>query len=239
MIDISSPTCVGAITTFQFPEALFHVPKSVGLPVLVVSVDISNHVIVSSSASYVFFGVISTLSPFAIPIFILSGVVEVYVANSLSKEKSFENVYLDVIKQANDMIKTIFTMRDTIAGEDKIVVKVISEVPPPRGQFAPGLYALDVLYISHLYSLKNVESIYRLYPNYLAHVHGKRNYAKSESVTLAKRYYKIITGNECPKINHDEAESFIFLSRLLVREGVAGELTFQYPVMEEEKELEL
>ena len=188
---------------------------------------------------YLYVGIDPSMKRSGISMYYKGKVLIDCVANSLSKEKSFENVYLDVIKQANDMIKTIFTMRDTIAGEDKIVVKVISEVPPPRGQFAPGLYALDVLYISHLYSLKNVESIYRLYPNYLAHVHGKRNYAKSESVTLAKRYYKIITGNECPKINHDEAESFIFLSRLLVREGVAGELTFQYPVMEEEKELEL
>ena len=75
--DINSPTVVAGIFIVHFPALLFHVPKSVGLPILVVSVAASNHTTVSSLASYVFIGAIITVSPFAIPIFILSGVVDV------------------------------------------------------------------------------------------------------------------------------------------------------------------
>ena len=76
VIDINTPTVVAGIFIVHLPVLLVHVPKSVGFPVFVVSVAASNHVTVSSLFSYVFIGETITTSPFAIPIFILSGVVD-------------------------------------------------------------------------------------------------------------------------------------------------------------------
>ena len=67
---------VPGIFTTHCPVVLFHVPKSVGFPTFDVWLAASNHDTVSSLASYVFIGRIDTVSLFAIPIFILSGVFD-------------------------------------------------------------------------------------------------------------------------------------------------------------------
>ena len=76
VIDINTPTVVSGIFTIHCPVVLFHVPNSVGFPIFGVWLAASNHDTVSSSALYVFIGKICTVSLFAIPIFILSGVFD-------------------------------------------------------------------------------------------------------------------------------------------------------------------
>ena len=56
VIDINTPTVVSGIFTAHFPVVLFHVPNSVGVPIFDVWLAASNHVTVSSLASYVFRG---------------------------------------------------------------------------------------------------------------------------------------------------------------------------------------
>lgn len=116
-------------------------------------------------------------------------------------------------------------------GNKIMIDKVISEVPPPIGQFSAGLYALDTYILANL--IKKYECIKEVYivsPSYLTMVHGGK-YKKSESTVLAKYFLEEVFNNRYEldiadsisikgkhtkgKINNDKAESFIFLLHLM------------------------
>jgi hypothetical protein len=69
----------------------------------------------------------------------------------------------------------------------------------------------------------NCEILYGVPPTYLGHIHGKRSYKKSESVTLCKEILEVFSSNGFTlnpngRISADKAEAFLFLVRLYVLE---------------------
>lgn len=137
---------------------------------------------------------------------------------TLQVKKGFEEIYSDANLISDEVSKYIYGISNELC--------VISEIPPPQGQYSPALYAYDSLLIHKLHEQGSVKEFYRVYPNYLGHVHKKRKYAKSESVAMAKEIIERLKTvgakfyNTSCRFNHDEAESFIFLCRLLVLKGM-------------------
>lgn len=114
---------------------------------------------------------------------------------------------------------------------------VISEIPPPVGNFSAGLYALDYTILNNIFEeYKTVKDLYILSPSFLTKVHGRRGYKKGESTELAKYFIESVLKdyinvripnkvsekgrNIKGRLNNDKAESFIFLMRMFVRFNV-------------------
>lgn len=153
--------------------------------------------------------------------------------------KSFEQIYRDVKTQVERImmeINDILICEGIINMED---VVVLSECPPPQGSFSPGLYALDVSIFTEM--SREGWDVYRVYPTYIGHVHGKRNYTKSESVTIAKEIlesynYEIRT----KRLSHDESEAVIFLARNMAKHRLLKEELLQkYNGLNSRKEEEI
>lgn len=141
---------------------------------------------------------------------------KIYIRNCRTepnKDKSFQQVWYDARQQVVRIKKALKEYSDRYEC-------ILSECPPPQGMFSPGLYALDTLLISILVNM--TDEVRVVYPNYIGHVHGKRNYQKSESVSLAKemldRLPLDVDSNS--RISHDESEAVIFLMRLFVFKGM-------------------
>lgn len=137
------------------------------------------------------------------------------VRNTIGKEKNFVNIFkcsLRVHKGIRDFIDELGIDLDYI----------VSEIPPPRAMFASGLYALDTsLFLDLIYRYPKLKGIYLLHPTYIAHLHGKKKYNKSESVDMAKKLFDIFTTYSYHisydgRLSHDCAESFLFAVRLYV-----------------------
>lgn len=143
----------------------------------------------------------------------------IYIKNCKTlpnKDKSFQTVWNEAREQVS-RIKDALTKVGT-----ECVVKydgILSECPPPSGQYSPGLYALDSLMFERLIHMTSELRV--VYPNYLGHVHGKRGYTKTESVELARvmldRLQDSVTvETQSKRVSHDESEAVIFLCRLFV-----------------------
>lgn len=152
-----------------------------------------------------------------------------------------------VVSIFNESVLRVCNIIDIIKGHVKGDVKVISECPPPRGSYSPGLYGLDFLLYDSLIPISKEVNV--LYPNYLSHVHGTRRYKKSDSLNLSKSIIDVLKNNGYSlhinhRLSHDESEAFIFLFRLMCKEEVldkyiVGELKTKvnnYAVFNEEKE---
>lgn len=124
-------------------------------------------------------------------------------------------------------------------GKDIHIEKVVSEVPPPVGQFSAGLFALDVYILKSLFDeYESIREIYTVPASYLSMVHGTSKYKKSESTALANYFinevfenrYKIIIPDSISdkgrktkgKLNNDRAESFLFLLRMMCKYNIDG-----------------
>lgn len=116
---------------------------------------------------------------------------------------------------------------------------VISEIPPPVGNFSAGLYALDYTILNSLFeTYTTIKDLFILSPSFLTKVHGRRGYKKSESTALVKYFIDDVLSDSFDvyipdsisangrvskgRLNNDKAESFIFLLRLIVRLNVNG-----------------
>lgn len=152
-------------------------------------------------------------------------------------DKGYNQVLLDVRDQVN-RICSVFSQAQKVC--NTTVFEVYSECAPPQGQFSSGLFALDVSL--HLELMKRFEcEIYTINPTYIGHLHGKRRYNKSEDVQLALNILglmgiepKILTGK---KLNHDQADSLLFLFRGMSRNGVLSkEVLAEFPKFSEERE---
>ena len=155
---------------------------------------------------------------------------------TLESKKGYEEIYSDANSISDEVSRYISGIGKGLC--------VISEIPPPQGQYSPALYAYDSLLIHKLQEQGSVKEFYRVYPNYLGHVHKKRKYAKSESVALAFSIIDRIKTrgakfyNTSKRLNHDESESFIFLCRLLVLKGIfVDEISFIEGLTHEKEKL--
>lgn len=155
-------------------------------------------------------------------------------------EKSYEQVFRDAYSQTERIKTTLITMIAQLGCYDRVSPDVYSECPPPQGNYASGLYGLDI----HLHCelTKSGFHVYRLYPNFIDHVHGKRKSTKTEHVDTAMKILSHfewcnLTGK---KLNHDQADAVILLARGLASNGLLPkEVLDEYPNLNNEKERSL
>lgn len=96
---------------------------------------------------------------------------------------------------------------------------VLSECPFPGGSSSEGLYQLDSMLFLFLKLSKYTVDI--VHPSYLKHIHHG-TYMKKDSVNLYKKL-RVVFEKHGYKFNknricHDEAESFIFLTRCFIKQ---------------------
>ena len=149
------------------------------------------------------------------------------LGTSIGFEKIFDAVHVQWY-QLKEKIDTY--LKDKSLSIDYVV----SEIPPPVGNFSAGLYALDYTILSNIFDeYKTVKDLYILSPSFLTKVHGRRGYKKGESTELAKYFIENILENQINvwipdkvsekgrnikgRLNNDKAESFIFLMRMFVK----------------------
>lgn len=163
----------------------------------------------------------------------------IYVDNSTSKLG--EGIGFDKVYNAcSDLLMQYETRLSRLGVNDKIFIdKLVSEIPPPVGNFSAGLYALDTYIISNLWKkYDSIKEVYIVPPSYLGTVHGTAKYKKSDSTKLAKYFidevlkddFKIVlpdnisqTGRKTKgTMNNDRAESFLFLLRMFCKYDIKG-----------------
>lgn len=149
------------------------------------------------------------------------------LGTSIGFEKIFDAVHVQWY-QLKEKIDTY------LKGKSISIDYVVSEIPPPVGNFSAGLYALDYTILNNIFEeYKNVKDLYILSPSFLTKVHGRRGYKKGESTELAKYFIENILENQINvwipnkvsetgrnikgRLNNDKAESFIFLMRMFVK----------------------
>lgn len=149
------------------------------------------------------------------------------LGTSIGFEKIFDAVHVQWY-QLKEKIDTY------LKGKSISIDYVVSEIPPPVGNFSAGLYALDYTILNNIFEeYKTVKDLYILSPSFLTKVHGRRGYKKGESTELAKYFIESVlkdyinvripnkvseTGRNIKgRLNNDKAESFIFLMRMFVK----------------------
>ena len=144
------------------------------------------------------------------------------LGTSIGFEKIFDAVHVQWY-QLKEKIDTY--LKDKSISIDYVV----SEIPPPVGNFSAGLYALDYTILNNIFEeYKTVKDLYILSSSFLT-----RGYKKGESTELAKYFIENILENQINvwipnkvsetgrnikgRLNNDKAESFIFLMRMFVK----------------------
>ena len=134
--------------------------------------------------------------------------------NSIGLESNPDKSFHSIWHQIDELTQSICNY-----AKDFKVEQVISEIPPPVGQYSAGLWALDSV-LFHRIRLLQVKSLYVVPPNYIAHIHGTRKYTKTDSVELAKSIMEGLSGRckitlNTKRLNHDQCESFLFFMSLV------------------------
>lgn len=154
------------------------------------------------------------------------------LGTSIGFEKIFDAVHVQWYQLHNKI--------DEYLEENNMSIDVvISEIPPPIGNFSAGLYALDYTILNNLFEKYiTIKDLFILSPSFLTKVHGRRGYKKSESTALVKYFIDEVLSDSFDvyipdsvstkgrvskgRLNNDKAESFIFLLRLIVRLNING-----------------
>nr|DAD62754.1 MAG TPA: HOLLIDAY JUNCTION RESOLVASE [Bacteriophage sp.] len=154
------------------------------------------------------------------------------LGTSIGFEKIFDAVHVQWYQLHNKI-------DDYIQKNNISIDVVISEIPPPVGNFSAGLYALDYTILNSLFEkYTTIKDLFILSPSFLTKVHGRRGYKKSESTALVKYFIDEVLSDSFDvyipdsvsakgrvskgRLNNDKAESFIFLLRLMVRLNING-----------------
>lgn len=154
------------------------------------------------------------------------------LGTSIGFEKIFDAVHVQWYQLHNKI-------DDYIQKNNIPIDVVISEIPPPVGNFSAGLYALDYTILNSLFEkYTTIKDLFILSPSFLTKVHGRRGYKKSESTALVKYFIDEVLSDSFDvyipdsvsakgrvskgRLNNDKAESFIFLLRLIVRLNING-----------------
>jgi hypothetical protein len=149
------------------------------------------------------------------------------VVNKVEREKTekhkpvpFEKDFRGIFGASVYMTKAIL---DTLSDQEGPVF-VISEIPPPFGSFAAGLYALDVLLLKAVSAQKSVKAVYTLSPTFLDHVHETRKNTTKWHSDLGKKLLDIyaehgykISYRRGESICSDEGAATVFATRLFVK----------------------
>lgn len=154
------------------------------------------------------------------------------LGTSIGFEKIFDAVHVQWYQLHNKI-------DDYIQKNNISIDVVISEIPPPVGNFSAGLYALDYTILNSIFEkYTTIKDLFILSPSFLTKVHGRRGYKKSESTALVKYFIDDVLSDSFDvyipdsvsakgrvskgRLNNDKAESFIFLLRLIVRLNING-----------------
>ena len=154
------------------------------------------------------------------------------LGTSIGFEKIFDAVHVQWYQLHNKI-------DDYLQKNNISIDVVISEIPPPVGNFSAGLYALDYTILNSLFeTYTTINDLFILSPSFLTKVHGRRGYKKSESTALVKYFINEVLSDSFDvyipdsvsakgrvskgRLNNDKAESFIFLLRLMVRLNING-----------------
>lgn len=154
------------------------------------------------------------------------------LGTSIGFEKIFDAVHVQWYQLHNKI-------DDYIQKNNISIDVVISEIPPPVGNFSAGLYALDYTILNSLFEkYTTIKDLFILSPSFLTRVHGRRGYKKSESTALVRYFIDEVLSDSFDvyipdsvsdkgrvskgRLNNDKAESFIFLLRLMVRLNING-----------------
>ena len=154
------------------------------------------------------------------------------LGTSIGFEKIFDAVHVQWYQLHNKI-------DDYIQKNNISIDVVISEIPPPVGNFSAGLYALDYTILNSLFEkYTTIKDLFILSSSFLTKVHGRRGYKKSESTALVKYFIDEVLSDSFDvyipdsvsakgrvskgRLNNDKAESFIFLLRLIVRLNING-----------------
>ncbi len=143
-------------------------------------------------------------------------------------KKNFQNLYYTA-SCILDEINGFFDELGVYPG------RVVMEIPFHGSMFSPGLYALGFMFLDSIvyrsvykYGRGDVD-VKGLASSYIKYLHENKKASKKDSVILAKAMMELLTeeGFEFHierRMNHDIAESFILLMRLLVcsNENPAG-----------------
>lgn len=137
-----------------------------------------------------------------------------------------QSVGFEQVFRANRVIalEYLTKLRDDYGvNSDIYIKKIFSEIPPPTGLYAAGLYSLDTYIIDKLFSFnKACDEVYTLPPSFLMTIHSSRNFKKSESTAIARYFMEDILVNDFNfkykgRLNSDMAESLLFLMRAFCR----------------------
>lgn len=154
------------------------------------------------------------------------------LGTSIGFEKIFDAVHVQWYQLHNKI-------DDYIQKNNISIDVVISEIPPPVGNFSAGLYALDYTILNSLFEkYTTIKDLFILSPSFLTKVHGRCGYKKGESTALVKYFIDEVLSDSFDvyipdsvsdkgrvskgRLNNDKAESFIFLLRLMVRLNING-----------------
>lgn len=159
------------------------------------------------------------------------------------KDEKAKN-FIDIYRISNSLVHSINSWFKQVSLDNSLGLfrlKIISELPP-YGQFTSALlYTYDSMLFNRFQLDYKVDLICGVYPRYLTLVHGK-GYPKSESTRKAKSIlaeleeaHPDLMVDIDGRLNHDMAESFIFLCLLLYREGLFLDVLSKYEFFEYDK----
>lgn len=134
-------------------------------------------------------------------------------------DKHFHGVYL----RAQEVLGFV---KENLVGTDPAIISL--ETALPKGQWAAGLFGLDLLTLGWLDGEFPNAQIVLYHPSFLAHIHGMRKYKKSDSVKLAKALIEMeeLKGS-ITRMSHDEAEAVIYAYAGAVKLGWKPSKSFE------------
>lgn len=138
----------------------------------------------------------------------------------------FEKIFQanrEILKQYLNKLTISYGVNTSI-----FINKIFSEIPPPNGTYAAGLFSLDTYILDKLFAFnKQCDEIWTISPSFLMTVHNSRKYKKSDSVILAKYFINDVLKDKFifkfkGTVNADRAESLFFLLKAFAKYDIMG-----------------
>lgn len=140
---------------------------------------------------------------------------EKFVSCNSHKFPKYDKNFVGVFSRIREVLGLV---KNIMEGVDPAIVGI--ETPLPKGQWAAGLFGLGSVCLHWIAQEFPDAAIVTYHPSYLRFIHGHSGYKKSESVKLARLLIeKEGLKGVAHKINHDEAESFLYAYSACVKLG--------------------
>lgn len=152
-------------------------------------------------------------------------------------KRGFKESYTASCYMRDQVFDYVSALRDTSP------LYVAGEIASPSGLASSSMWMLDTILLHDLPKILHATDSYMFHTSYLTFLHHKR-YRKSESLELAKLFKKefeelgyisLLT----KRFTHDEAESFLLMTRLFQKFIGSKSISSIYPRIDIEKEISL